>query len=611
MKIMTKILSILLISLLIPQGFIFIGSHAEEQSEQEINFSVHNYTPDIIEESTYVTFNFNDIESFSYQPGHPQLPKINKQFILPAGSKINDISIKQSQMQSIVIKKPLKPCENPIPTSDILIKEPSLTENQQIYSKDQLYPQKNYETIIGRGLYNNELVTYVTIIYYPYQYNPVKEKIYWSDQTSFTILYTPPTSAPSTIDEYDLVIIAPNQFKQTINPLVQHKNTYQIKTYIKTTEEIYSEYEGRDHQEQIKYFIYDAVKNQGVKYVLLMGNIDLVPMRQAAIRVYHDDDILTDLYYADVFNADGSFSSWDTNNNNLFSEYDWDNGLKDDVDLYPDVHVGRLPCKNTDEVSVVVNIIINYESLSAQEPWFKRMLLIAGDTFPNNGVIEGELVTSIIGEYMQQYGFELVKLWTSLGTFRPLNINKEINKGAGFISYSGHGYEQGFGTSPPNVEQRIDYYSPYLYGLFNGNKLPVIFWDACSTTKLDFTVEDLLEWYPEILVRILTMIENEPYEMDTMYPCFAWELVKKSNGGSIGSIGSTRVAFTGVDQNGAHWGAGYLNTHFYENYQPGKTLGELFTNSQIDYLNGVGNEYITLEEFILVGDPSLMLGGYS
>ncbi len=611
MKIITKILSLIIVCLLLPQGLIFVGSHAEEQQHQTIKFSLKINTPDFKEDSTYITFNTNNTESYLYQPGYPQLPKISKQFILPVGSKINDILMTPSKVQFIPIKKIVKPCSNPIPTSTISDKTLTFTEDPQIYAKDQLYPQKNYETKIGCGLYNNELVTFVTISYYPYQYNPIQQKVYWSEQTSFTISYTSPSDSLLKSDDYDLIIIAPSQFSQAISPLVQHKNSYHINTYLKTTEEIYAQYSGRDHQEQIKYFIYDAVKNQGVKYVLLMGSIDLVPMRKASVRVYHDDDILTDLYYADVFNADGSFSSWDTNNNDRFSEYDWDNGLKDTVDLYPDVHVGRFPCKNTDEVSVIVDKIINYESTSAQEPWYKRMLLIAGDTFPDHGVIEGELVTSIIGEHMQQYGFELVKLWTSLGTFRPLTINKEINKGAGFISYSGHGYEQGFGTSPPDVEQRIEYFSPYLYGLFNGYKLPVIFWDACSTARLDFTVEDLLEWYPEILVKILTMIENEPYEMDTMYPCFAWEFVKKSNGGSIASIGSTRVAFTGVDQNGADWGAGYLNTHFFESYQPGKTLGDLFTSSQIDYLNGVGTECITLEEFILIGDPSLMLGGFS
>jgi len=605
MKKYSKILSIIFISFFLTHGFFFIDSTAKGNQFEEIQCLFGQTTPLITEDSDYSHIHIDHVDSYTYIPGNPQLPRISKQYILPLGSTIEQCLMTKSQLFSLPVNKPVAPCDYPTPlTSEII-------ENQAIYSIDQSYPQKPYELNVGTGLLNDELVTYATIFFYPIQYNPIQQKIYWSEQTHFTITYIPPKNTYPTSNEYDLVVIAPSQFAQTLNPLVQHKNNYKVSTFLKTTEEIYDEYQGRDREEQIKYFIYDAAKNQGIQYVLLVGNIDLVPMRRAAIRVYHDEDILTDLYYADVFDALGFFSSWDSNNNNKFSEYGWNDGLIDHVDLYPDVHVGRLPCKNANEVTVVVNKIITYESSSASNPWFDRMLLMAGDTFPNNGVIEGELVTSIIGQHMQQYGFELVKLWTSLETFRPININKEINQGAGFISYSGHGYEQGFGTSPPYVEKRIEYFSPYLYGLFNDDKLPVVFLDACSTTKLDFTVEDLLEWYPEILVRILTMIEGEPYAMDTKYPCFSWELVKKSNGGSIASIGATRVAFTGVDENGAHWGAGFLNTHFFERYQPGKTLGELFTGSQIDYLNGVGKECITLEEFILVGDPSLMLGGFS
>jgi hypothetical protein len=258
----------------------------------------------------------------------------------------------------------------------------------------------------------------------------------------------------------------------------------------------------------------------------------------------------------------------------------------------------------------MVDKIITYETTTAGSSWYKKIILMAGDTFPSHGVIEGEVVTQNIANMMQDHDFEAVKLWTSQATFNPITITKAINNGAGFISYSGHGYEQGFGTSPPDVDQRIEYFSPYMIALFNGNKLPVVFFDACSTTKLDFTIEELHVWYPVPLIKLFSFFYGIEYEMDNYYPTISWEIVKKSNGGGIASIGSTRVAFTGVDEDGAHWGAGFLNTHFYEAYEPGSKLGELFSQCQKDYLNEVGTECITLEEFILVGDPSLKLGGY-
>ena len=82
------------------------------------------------------------------------------------------------------------------------------------------------------------------------------------------------------------------------------------------------------------------------------------------------------------------------------------------------------------------------------------------------------------------------------------------------------------------------------------------------------------------------------------------------NGGAIATIGATRVAFTGVSETGVHSGAGFLNVHFYEGYSPGVRLSQMFLNAQNEYINYVGKDCLTIEEFILLGDPSLKVGGY-
>ena len=42
----------------------------------------------------------------------------------------------------------------------------------------------------------------------------------------------------------------------------------------------------------------------------------------------------------------------------------------------------------------------------------------------------------------------------------------------------------------------------------------------------------------------------------------------------------------------------------------GITVGEMLTQAQNDYINNVGKDFFTIEEFILLGDPSLKVGGY-
>jgi hypothetical protein len=36
----------------------------------------------------------------------------------------------------------------------------------------------------------------------------------------------------------------------------------------------------------------------------------------------------------------------------------------------------------------------------------------------------------------------------------------------------------------------------------------------------------------------------------------------------------------------------------------------MLTQSQMDYINYVGKDFFTIEEFMLIGDPSLKVGGY-
>ena len=74
------------------------------------------------------------------------------------------------------------------------------------------------------------------------------------------------------------------------------------------------------------------------------------------------------------------FSSWDSNGNGYYGEYEHEiNGKKynDKVDLKPEVAIGRLACRNEIELKNALNKIMNYESN-------KKLLLIEGDSYPND-----------------------------------------------------------------------------------------------------------------------------------------------------------------------------------------------------------------------------------
>jgi hypothetical protein len=49
---------------------------------------------------------------------------------------------------------------------------------------------------------------------------------------------------------------------------------------------------------------------------------------------------------------------------------------------------------------------------------------------------------------------------------------------------------------------------------------------------------------------------------------------------------------------------------FFEAYEPGVSVGQMLTQGINYYINLGGKDYLTLEEFVLIGDPSLKVGGY-
>ena len=50
--------------------------------------------------------------------------------------------------------------------------------------------------------------------------------------------------------------------------------------------------------------------------------------------------------------------------------------------MYPEVYVSRLPCTTVNEVRVVVNKVLNYESTGPDaKPWYKTFIGIGGKTF--------------------------------------------------------------------------------------------------------------------------------------------------------------------------------------------------------------------------------------
>jgi hypothetical protein len=191
------------------------------------------------------------------------------------------------------------------------------------------YPSQWMTYSTGGGLnQESQHVTFFTLRVYPVRYNQRTDMVLYLDSCDITISYETPAVSPFPSQaKNDLLIICPTQFS-TRYPITQHKNTVGVRTQIITLAEIYRTYPGYDRPEQIKFCIKDFVETWGTTYVLLVGGLKshltgrprddintgtrdwYVPVRYANLwddAVVYDPGFISDLYYADIYDSQGSF----------------------------------------------------------------------------------------------------------------------------------------------------------------------------------------------------------------------------------------------------------------------------------------------------------------
>ena len=396
---------------------------------------------------------------------------------------------------------------------------------------------------------------------------------------------------------------------------------------------------GRDNAEKIKYFIKDSIENWGIKYVLLVGGIKgqssswFIPVRYSHVipwddQEYAEPSFISDLYYADIYDSEGNFSSWDSNHDNIFSE--WNESYKEKMDLYPDVYLGRLACRSSMEIKTMVRKIINYEKNKCDDSWFKRLVLAGGDTFNDisgHNYLEGELANQRVAEILSD--FEAERIWWSEGNVNQKNMLAAIGKGCGFVHLSGHGspavwFVKDFIKDPHGKYiWALDVY--HFSKLQNGEKLPIVIIGGCHNSMFNTSLYKSTK--EVIMTIIIKYILGNPYQTWYWIPApesMGWWFVKQEGGGAIATFGCTGLGLGTVGDNNRdgipdclQFLLTWLELRFFEVYANGThILGETWGNAIDDYINAFlveakkSGDIKTVQEWVLLGDPSLKIGGY-
>jgi hypothetical protein len=588
--------------------------------------------PEIVEHGNYSVVrvketNHNQYELFESNPGRPVLPVNISIFKLMFGSRIIDISYEHSIPKSINLTGKLSFCKASYDSQMYGKKE--IMIDTTIYESDELYPSDWVLNHTGGGLWEANHTTFLGVRVYPVRYNPLENKLKFIENISVNISYIEPSyQILGDNDLCDLLIIAPSRFKRLLRPLVRHKNKFGVRTKLVTMNFISDKiWYGRDEAEKVKLYIKEAIENAGIKYVLLVGGLKNqrfkwhLPVRYSRVvpfdeQEYPEQSFLSDLYFADIYDSEGNFSSWDSNNDDVFSL--WNDTFKEEMDLYPDVYLGRLPCRNRREVRVMVRKLIRYEkSNQLDKTWFYNFILVAGDSYNDtNKYNEGELISEKAIELMQ--GFEPIRVYARENESRDINrktVNSAMNEGASFAYFCGHGSPWSWSTHypPDGVNWTRGYRVPDMIFLRNKGKAPVTIVGGCHNGQFDVTLLNLLVDY-KYTRRHLTWTPR----------CWGWYFTVKKNGGAIATISNTGLGTHGTDDMDNNTIPdyleildGWLELRFLEMY--GKENKTILGENHGDTLTGYLNKFLgdnaemdvkMVQQWELFGDPSLKIGGY-
>ena len=458
----------------------------------------------------------------------------------------------------------------------------------------------------------------------------------------------------------NLLIIAPDEFIDELEPLKRFKDASGRPTHLLSLTQVYNNpsFNGADEAEEVKKCIAYYEEHNNVEYIMLVGDVDKFPVRWRWWgRIGEEYWGVSDLYYADLY-KDGTttFDDWDLTDNGLYGEIEFDpDGTinNDNIDFLPDVSVGRIPASTPEEVSAYVNKIIIYElKTKFSDTWFKTAGLYTGcsDSWDNSDKDKA-------GVSLTNRGFTLLPTsaaqrirygrWCTPPpdpccdppSNMPQTIISDLNNGIGFANYIGHGNTSGWAN--------LGFGSTQLSQVNNSGQLPVAFAAACDTGMFahmarfyPYKDEDgqghrgtsngeTLETgpYPHVnLPKPNCLQDGQVVYNFTTYvfdrECFAETFIF---GNPIGSTGA--IAYLGERTGGRQW-ARMLDRYFFEAYDTGgrDVLGDMWKYMIEEYYVYYdlanantwphqpsdwdwGHRFDEPQKLILFGDPSLIVGG--
>ncbi|NOT34597.1 MAG: hypothetical protein HOP12_10560 [Candidatus Eisenbacteria bacterium] len=372
------------------------------------------------------------------------------------------------------------------------------------------------------------------------------------------------------------VIITTDALAPSFQPLADWKTATGVPATIRTIEFIRQNYPfGVDDADRVRQFIRDAYTRWGTAWVLLGGDTEAIPTRQAYTKFFGGEFIACDMYFSCV---DGN---WNADGDDLFGEgADSIGGVPgDQCDLLPDVWVGRAPVATPADVDRFVAKTFQYTRTPVGD-YEKNLLFFAEVLFPpdwtsGSTAFDGaELVEECLPSLQNHPGTHFARLYQNYTDARWLPgalletreaVIDSLDRGYNIACHVGHGFRNVMSVGDANLTNAD------AEGLTNGNRLFNLYASNCTSNAID-------------------------------YPCIGEAFLHAANGGAVTNIGSSRFDFPSA-------GREYQREYFRMLYADSvNAIGELQARQKIPFVPFASEDFVhrwTQMTLLLLGDPEL------